>query len=229
MSLTIDRQRVQLYEGLSGNRCVSRPHLARHRELILAGGVRSHRGDGGTCHRSSTGWSVTDKHSPRDMNLLPIFPTEPGHTTRERQRRNVQKKNITCRKRKVFEGLLYPKFQGRIDLFSVKWITRIQGFFLALKESIKGHKMDKTRETEHEWAAMTLVPFRHSVWLHVVGLTFPSLQLQVGSKAGLQGATKVLQCAIFFERAYLSWVHVLIDWFIKLSYTKKSCINISHK
>lgn len=59
----------QLLDGVSGYRCVSRPHLARHRKLINAGEEKLYRGDEDTCHHSSTSWSVTDKYSPRDMNL----------------------------------------------------------------------------------------------------------------------------------------------------------------
>lgn len=81
----------QLLEGLSGNRCISGPHLARHRELIHAGEERPHGGDGDTCHRSSAGWSVTDKYSPWDMNLLQILPAEQGQTKWERQQGEIRK------------------------------------------------------------------------------------------------------------------------------------------
>lgn len=75
--------------SLVGSRCVSRAHLARRWELINGGEERHDWGDGDTCHCSSTSWSVTDKYSPWDMNLLQMPPTELKQTRWKRQRGKV--------------------------------------------------------------------------------------------------------------------------------------------
>lgn len=103
----------RLLEGLLGSRCVRRPHLARRRELINAGEERHHGGDGDTCHHRGTSWSVTDKYSPWDMNLLPVSPTELGWTKGKTELEHAQKS-------------IQHALKSKVDMSSYIWSLKVR-------------------------------------------------------------------------------------------------------
>lgn len=83
----------------------------------------------------------------------------------EKDRGGTYKKDITCRKSKVFEDMscFIQSFKVGI-IFSVIWTKRIQGQLISNKPlfSLQGRNMGKTHETQQEWAAMIQFPYRYN-------------------------------------------------------------------
>lgn len=158
--------RPQLLEGLSGNRCVPTPHLARHWDLINVGEERHHRGDGDTCHHSNTGWSVTDKCSPWDMNLLPIPPTEMWQEKWERQRGNIPKGHNMQKKK--FVQSLRVGFSWSHFLTDVTTLWYAHGFVPIMNH--KAHLKDI-------WNSAALLVMLHLDLMFLFSSSWPSVQV----------------------------------------------------